>query len=127
MRAQFTSYAAMSMLRKCPLSRKDGVGEKTLRDRYDMIEREDPRALPSLQLAGSDAPKRRAHAITAEALDRDSIIRYKLYGIGTPAGSLLSPLLAESASFPIPYDPAHAEHLLDEAGFPEIGRHPFHT
>ncbi len=54
----------------------------------------------------------------ALAIDRRAIVEHKLKGFGSVAQSLLSPLLPESHSVAIPYDPAEAERLLDEAGFP---------
>ena len=57
MRAQFTSYAAIDVTQMPSLEKTAWVKKPAT---VDMIEREDPRALPSLQLAGSDAPKRRA-------------------------------------------------------------------
>ncbi len=56
---------------------------------------------------------RRAIAL---ATDRDSIVRYKMFGFGSLAGSLLSPLLPDSAPVDFPYDPAQAEKILDQAG-----------
>ena len=45
--------------------------------------------------------------------------RDKLYGLATVTGSLLHSALAESAPVaPIPFDPAQAERLLDQAGYP---------
>jgi len=54
----------------------------------------------------------------ALSIDREDYVRHKLYGFGTPAGSLLSPVLDESAPQSFAYDPAKAEQLLDQAGYP---------
>ncbi len=53
------------------------------------------------------------------AIDRESIVRNKLFGFGTVAGSLLSPRLPESRQIPFDFDPALAGKLLDRAGFPK--------
>ncbi len=53
----------------------------------------------------------------AAAIDVESVIRNKLFGFATRAGSFVSPLLAESFQAGVPaYDPASAERLLDQAG-----------
>jgi peptide/nickel transport system substrate-binding protein len=58
---------------------------------------------------------RRAIAL---AIDRESYAKYKVFSFASEAESLLAPMLPESASFPIQYDPVAAEKLLDQAGFP---------
>ncbi|MGN6731708.1 MAG: ABC transporter substrate-binding protein [Candidatus Binatia bacterium] len=57
----------------------------------------------------------------AYAIDRESLVRYILKGIGTVAGGVLSPLnwAYEENIEPWPYDPERAKQLLDEAGFPD--------
>ena len=56
-------------------------------------------------------------AITA-AINRESIVKYKMFGFGQLAGSLLAPNLPESHATPFAYDPTLSEHLLDTAGYP---------
>jgi peptide/nickel transport system substrate-binding protein len=53
----------------------------------------------------------------ALSIDRDDFVKNKLFGLGTVANSLLSPLLPESSPQQFEYNPARAEKLLDEAGF----------
>lgn len=53
----------------------------------------------------------------AEAIDRETIVKNKFMGFAELAGSLLSPLLPESAQFPLSYNPQHAQELLENAGF----------
>ena len=57
---------------------------------------------------------RRAIAL---AIDREDIVKNKLFGIGTTASSMLSPILPESAPASFSYDPRRARELLDQAGF----------
>jgi peptide/nickel transport system substrate-binding protein len=54
----------------------------------------------------------------ALSIDRDDYVRHKLFGFGNPAGSLLSPVLEESAPQSFGYNPKKAEELLDQAGYP---------
>ena len=60
----------------------------------------------------------------AYAIDRKSIIRHLIKGLGTPATGLLSPLnwAYEGAVRQWPYDPQQAKRLLDDAGFPDPDR-----
>lgn len=60
----------------------------------------------------------RVRRAISSAIDRDSIVRYKMFGYGTLAGSFLYPTLPEAHPAEIRYDPAAAEKLLDEAGLP---------
>jgi peptide/nickel transport system substrate-binding protein len=65
--------------------------------------------------------QRKVRQALALAIDRDGIIRHILKGQATAANGLLSPLnWAHDAAVPHwPYDPARAQQLLDEAGFPD--------
>lgn len=57
----------------------------------------------------------------AHAIDRDFIVRNIWYGYGSAATGPLSPVLTTFYSEEVPtypFDPAKAEALLDEAGFP---------
>lgn len=63
----------------------------------------------------ASVPVRRA---LCHAIDRESIVRFKLEGLGAPASGLLP--ATHWAHAPVPgcgFDPALAERLLDEAGF----------
>jgi len=66
----------------------------------------------------SKLPVRRAIAL---AIDRDALVRHLLGGAARPASGLLSPehwaYTADVAAYA--YDPAAAERLLDEAGYPD--------
>lgn len=63
----------------------------------------------------SDVRVRRA---IAHAIDRDTILRFKLGGLGRPASGILAPEDPFHEPLPpIAFDRAEAEHLLDEAGF----------
>ena len=52
----------------------------------------------------------------ALAIDRVDIVKNKLFGIGTIAGSLLSPILPESTQAVFDYNPKRSRELLDQAG-----------
>ncbi|HXZ10587.1 MAG TPA: ABC transporter substrate-binding protein [Paraburkholderia sp.] len=57
----------------------------------------------------------------AHAIDRQTIVRSVWYGYGIVAPSPISPLLTQFYDPTVPtwpYDPAQAERLLDEAGYP---------
>ncbi len=54
----------------------------------------------------------------AMAIDREEIIRTKMFGFGALAGSFMEPSLPESRSISFPYNPGEAEKLLDRAGLP---------
>lgn len=54
----------------------------------------------------------------ALAIPREEIVRHKLQGFCSLAGSLLAPGLEESYQAAFRFDPAEAERLLDKAGFP---------
>lgn len=62
----------------------------------------------------------RVRRALAMAIDRDAILRYKLAGLGRPATGVLSPEdpFYEPDVESYAFDPAAAERLLDEAGFP---------
>jgi peptide/nickel transport system substrate-binding protein len=93
--------------------------QKNQADRFEVLERE---AVPVsyLQFNFRDPilARREVRRAISEAIDRESMVKHKLMGFCSIAGSLLSPLLPESAQQPFRYDPAHAELLLDQAGFP---------
>ena len=56
----------------------------------------------------------------AYAIDRETMIRTLLQGLGKPAHSILpEESWAYSTGQTYSYDPAHAKKLLDEAGFPD--------
>jgi peptide/nickel transport system substrate-binding protein len=65
--------------------------------------------------------QQRVRQALAHAIDRDGIIRHILKDQATAANGILSPMnWAHDNSVPYwPYDPARAQQLLDEAGFPD--------
>jgi len=54
----------------------------------------------------------------ASAIDREPWVQNKMFGLGSLAGSLLSPLLSENLQTPSQYSPIEAEKILDQAGYP---------
>ncbi len=54
----------------------------------------------------------------AMAIDREEIVRTKMFGFGTVAGSFMEPSLPGGRAFSFPYNPGEAEKLLDQAGLP---------
>ena len=64
--------------------------------------------------------RRVRHAI-GHAVDRDALVRHLRRGLATPAVGLLPPLswAYEPDVFTFAYDPARAQRLLDEAGYPD--------
>lgn len=88
-------------------------------DRIRVLQREGvPVSYMAFNLRDPILGKREVRQAIAESIDREKIVREKLMGFCTLAGSLLSPRLPESLPFSIPHNPAHAEHLLDLAGYP---------
>ena len=61
-----------------------------------------------------DARVRRA---IAHAIDRESVVRYRMVEMGSIARGFLSPLLPESIDHPFEFNRAHAQKMLDEAGY----------
>jgi peptide/nickel transport system substrate-binding protein len=60
---------------------------------------------------------RRIREAISLGIDRGDIVKNKLYGSGTLAGSLLSPQLQESSYHVFAYDPEKAKQLLAQAGY----------
>ncbi|NAY90218.1 MAG: ABC transporter substrate-binding protein [Desulfurococcales archaeon] len=53
------------------------------------------------------------------AIDKDSLIKYVLFGLGSPEDSILPPfVLGHIAVGPYQYDPQKAKQLLAQAGYP---------
>jgi peptide/nickel transport system substrate-binding protein len=64
----------------------------------------------------------RVRRAVAHAIDVDAIVAKVLRGQATPTGSLVSPLVdgyVSALDKRLPYDPARARKLLDEAGYPD--------
>ncbi len=66
-----------------------------------------------------DSRVRRALSLS---IPKDEIIRHKLFGFGTPAASLVSPRLEDSADTlfqeKVRFNPREAEEILDKVGYP---------
>ena len=60
--------------------------------------------------------KREVRQAIAHAIDRESIVRYKMFGFGKVAGSFLIPTLPESHQVPFFFDKIESERLLELAG-----------
>jgi len=68
---------------------------------------------------GGPAADVRVRRALCNAIDREAIVRHKLAGLATPAAGLLPETHWAYAATPgCPHDPALAERLLDEAGYP---------
>ncbi len=63
----------------------------------------------------------RVREAIAMALDRETLIRYQMEGLGRPATGVLAPSnpFYEGQVSVEPYDPEAAKRLLDQAGFPD--------
>jgi peptide/nickel transport system substrate-binding protein len=60
----------------------------------------------------------RVRRALAHAIDRPSVVRYRMLEMGSVATGVISPLLPESTSHPYEFNLTLAGKLLDEAGFP---------
>ncbi len=74
-----------------------------------------------LNLGDAILKQRKVREAIARAIDVDAIIRWRWRGLAIRANSILAPSLwaHDDALEPIPYDPAAAKRLLDEAGYPD--------
>ena len=76
-----------------------------------------PGALPDAERA------RKVRLALNLAVDKQAIIQQVLGGLGTPAGTVnyypTDPWATEALAQPYPYDPAKAQALLAEAGYPQ--------
>ena len=87
-------------------------------DRFKFIEREGVNvSYLSFNLLDPLLSHLEVRQAIALAIPRDEIVKYKMFGFGTVAGSLLSPRLSEAYSIPFPYDPERARKLMDQAGY----------
>jgi ABC-type transport system substrate-binding protein len=109
---------ADGVLNALPLAKTRWV-QTRLKDRYALLERPGVTIsylafnLRDPLLARSEIRK----AISL-SIDREALVRHKMFGFGQVASSLVSPLLENSAQPAFEYDPKRAEALLDRAGFP---------
>lgn len=95
--------------------------QNSFRDRFRILERDGVRvSYLAFNLKNPLLSRKEIRRAISEAIDRDEIIHSKLLGFAAKAGSFLSPLLPESHSVEIPYDPPHSEELLEKAGFPKL-------
>jgi peptide/nickel transport system substrate-binding protein len=94
--------------------------EKNYADRFRVIERPNGVNVSYLafNLRQPDLKKLEVRKAIALAIDREDFVQNKLMGFGTPAGTLLSPVLSESVPQSVEYNPKKAEQLLDQAGYP---------
>lgn len=92
--------------------------EKNYSDRFDILSR-DGVSVSYLAFNFKDATLSRPEVRRAIALaiDRDSVVKHKLFGYCKKAGSFLSPHLPESLQSEYAFDPAGAEKILETAGF----------
>ncbi|MEK7691572.1 MAG: ABC transporter substrate-binding protein [Bdellovibrionota bacterium] len=93
-------------------------------DRLDLLERPGVNvSYLAFNLKHPVLKKREVRRALAHAIDRESVIRNKMLGFGTIAGSLLAPSLPESRQSALPenlaFDRALAERILDSAGYPK--------
>ena len=87
-------------------------------DRFDIFEREGTSiAYLAFNLKDPLLSRLEVRRAIALALDRADIVRSKLFGFATVAGSFLSPLLPESFQIDFPYNPEESERILNRAGF----------
>lgn len=88
-------------------------------DRFEILEREGVNvSYLAFNLKDPVLSKLEVRRAIALAIDREQVVKHKMQGLGTLAGSLVSPLLEESREQPYAFDPARAEKLLDQAGYP---------
>jgi peptide/nickel transport system substrate-binding protein len=93
--------------------------EKNYSDRFTLIQRETTRvSYLAMNLRNPILAHAEVRRAIAMSIDRESIVRNKMFGLARLAGSLLAPQIRESLDSPLSYDPVGAEKLLDQAGFP---------
>jgi peptide/nickel transport system substrate-binding protein len=86
---------------------------------FQVLEREGvPITYIAFNLKNPILANKKVRRAIALSLDRSQYIRYKLSNLAVEDGSILPPMLPESADIHIPYDPAEAKRLLDQAGYP---------
>lgn len=59
----------------------------------------------------------RVRRAIAHAIDRESVVRHRMVGMGAVAQGFLSPLLPEGMEQPFEFNPALSRRLLDDAGY----------
>ncbi len=90
-------------------------------DRFKVLEREGVNvSYLSFNTSDPILSKPEVRRAIALAIPREEIVKHKMFGFGTVAGSLLSPVLPESYSIDFSYNPLKARQLLDEAGYPAM-------
>ncbi|MBY0471879.1 ABC transporter substrate-binding protein [bacterium] len=93
--------------------------QKSYSDRFEVIERDGSTiSYLSFNLKDPILSKVEVRRAMALAIDRRDIVDHKLFGFGTIAQTLVSPLLPEAAKLEFPHDLKKSEELLDQAGFP---------
>lgn len=92
--------------------------QEKYRDRFQVLERSGvPVSYLAFNLKDPTLSKPKIRKAIALAIDREAVIRHKLFGFGSEAGSFLSPMLPEGESPVFKMDRAQSERLLDQAGF----------
>ncbi len=93
--------------------------QKDFQDRFLVIERQGTNVTYlAFNLKDPILKDQRVRQAISASIDRASIIQHKFFGLASPAGRFLSPLIPESFQSEFHYDPGVAESLLDEAGYP---------
>jgi peptide/nickel transport system substrate-binding protein len=93
--------------------------EKELADRFKLLERSATTvSYLAFNLRDPIVSKREVRQAISLAIDRESWVKNKMFSFGSVAPSILFPAFSESHAIQFSYDPARAEALLDQAGFP---------
>lgn len=96
--------------------------QKRYAERFQLIERRGTRmSYLSFNMRDPFLARKEVRQALALAINRDEIVRSKLFDFATAAGSFLSPDLPESFQKNFEFNPEKAEAILDRAGLPRKG------